>query len=120
MIFLMVFIAAFVQLAVNVALWKRTKWPNVSETDARWELNQVRGVLYHWYLTRNSLSADCKDLGISGHARDSGRWGQELSARCEPLRTFCDGYFASGVCRIPDVTEQRKTRKPKPVSEAGG
>ena len=57
------------------------------------ENDQVRAALKEWHTARESLSGDCASLGISGHSRDSGKWGGELARRCEPLRRFCSKLF---------------------------
>lgn len=46
----------------------------------------------NWAKARESLSGDCKELGISGSREDSGRWGDELAKRCEPLRKAVTRY----------------------------
>lgn len=40
----------------------------------------------NWAKARESLSGDCKELGISSSSTDSGKWADELAKRCAPLR----------------------------------
>jgi len=55
--------------------------------------DEIIEALYEWWVARETLSGDCKDLGISGHTKDSARWGDELSRRSAPLRTMCQEIF---------------------------
>lgn len=65
----------------------------------REEIEQLRKALREWYTARETLSSDCKRLGIS--SSDAAKWGQELSRRCEPLRKFCAAHEAITVEATP-------------------
>ena len=58
---------------------------------ALWD--SVEPVLRNWLFLRDSLSSDCQSLGISSSSTDSGKWGYELSKRCQRLRDWCSKHF---------------------------
>lgn len=67
---------------------------SISEILERLDTKELLFLLEEWLTLRNSLSSDCQKLGISGHIKDSARWGQELSNRCEKLRFFLEVLFS--------------------------
>ena len=53
---------------------------------------ELAAAVLDWLRLRNGLSADCRALGVGSGAQDSGRWGEELARRCEPLRRAAERY----------------------------
>ena len=60
-------------------------WKSYAELEGeRGRLADVVAAALRWLRGRDALSGDCKALGIG--SRDYGKWCDELTARCEPLR----------------------------------
>jgi hypothetical protein len=54
------------------------------------QVHEVYEAALAWIKARNSLSADCVKLGISGSITDTPKWIDELIRRERPLRNLMD------------------------------